>query len=203
MNLGTYKEAEAQFQQALIFTREHGTRAASLEVFFLLGKLAFNTGDYSLARQQYHESLAGALELDYLTLVAQNHDALGRLKMVQDDNTGVRERFRAALQAVMTESQPPNNSGLMPGRIPVLLACLASIAELFVAEGNMGYAALLALLITNHPASQAKVKERGTRLLNRLEAQLSANDLANIRPRSRPSDLDAVAAQILKDLESM
>ncbi len=79
---------------------------------------------------------------------------------------------------------------------------MASVAELFAAEGDLEYAALLAMLITNHPASQAKIKERGAQLLALLEAQLSANDLANIRQRSQQSDLDAVAAQLLVDLKS-
>ena len=56
------------------------------------------------------------------------------------------------------------------------------------------------MLITNHPASQAKIKKRGARLLARLKAQLHAYDLANIRERKRQSNLDTVATQLLVDL---
>ena len=52
------------------------------------------------------------------------------------------------------------------------------------------------------PAGRATVKERGARLLTRLEAELSPDDLANLRRRSRPGDLAAVAAQLLVDLET-
>ena len=77
---------------------------------------------------------------------------------------------------------------------------MISIAELFALESDPEYGALLALLIIDHPASQAKIKERGANLLTRLEAQLSAHELAGIRQRSRQSDLNSLAAQLVIDL---
>jgi predicted ATPase len=188
-DLGAYEEAEAQFHQGLTFLKELGLR--HLSWLFELGNVAFRTGDYAHAHQLHQESLAGALEFDDLELVVKNHNALGRLHRVQGSGFQAGEHFQSALQVA-----------ILLGRSPILLACMVNIAELLVEEGDLEYAALLATLITNHPASQAKIKERADQLLTRLEAELSANDLADLRQRSRPSDLDTVAAQLLVDLKT-
>lgn len=189
--LGAYEEAQDLLQQNLTIDREVGLRSWVSKDLFILGKIAFRTEDYARATQQYRESLAGALELDDLEMVALNHDALGRLNMIQGAGNLAREHLQTALQVA-----------LPLGRPPILLATLATVAELLAEEDDLAYAASLAMLVTNHPASQAKVKERAARLLTRLEAQLPANDLANIRRRSRQGDLDAVAAQLLEDLKT-
>jgi tetratricopeptide (TPR) repeat protein len=187
--LGSYEEAEAQFQQGLAFIGEpeHNTR----DLLFGLGWAAFGVGEYARAAQQFQESLAEALEIDDLAYVAQNHDALGRLNLAQGNDIRAREHLLAALQAGIPSGQPP-----------LILDCMATAAELFLAEGNLEYAALLALQVAANPASRAKIKERAARLLTRLEAELSADVLASIHLPSRLSDLDAVAAQLLVDLKS-
>jgi hypothetical protein len=45
-------------------------------------------------------------------------------------------------------------------------------------------------------------KERGERLLARIEKDLSFDEMDALRQRSRTSDLDTVAAQLLADLET-
>lgn len=112
--------------------------------------------------------------------------------MVRGAGMQAREHFQAALQVALPLERPP-----------IHLAILVTVAELFAEEGDLEYAALLGMLITNHPASQAKIKERSRLLLTGLEAELSVNDLANIRERSRQSDLGTVASKLLQDLESL
>ena len=187
--LRAYEKAEAQFQQALAFTGE--SKENTRDMLFGLGWAAFGVGEYARAAQQYQESLAEALEIDDLAYVARNHDALGRLNLAQGNDVRAREHLLAALQA-----------GIPLGQPPLILDCLATVAELFLAEGNLEYAALLAMQVETNPASRAKIKERTARLLTRLEAELPANDLAKLRQRSRPSELDTVAAQLLVDLKT-
>jgi len=186
--LGEYQEAQKLFQLGLALT-EMTYRSYIPLWLFRLGKVAFHAGDHNRATQQHQESLVGALEFDNLDLVAQNHDALGRLDLVQGDYIQARDHFQAAFQTANPLGRPP-----------ILLANMASVAELFAEEGDLDDAALLAMFITNHSASQAKVKERADRLLTRLEAELPANDLAEIRHRSWQSDLDTLAAQLVLDL---
>jgi hypothetical protein len=123
--------------------------------------------------------------------VARNHDALGRLNLAQGNDVRAREHLLAALQA-----------GIPLGQPSLILDCLATVAELFLAVGNLEYAALLAMQVAANPASRAKIKEGATRLLTQLETELSADGLAIIRQRSRQSDLDAVAVKLLVDLET-
>jgi hypothetical protein len=111
--------------------------------------------------------------------------------MVLCDGLRAREHFQAALRA-----------SINIGQAPVQLVSMAGIAELLTGEGDLNYAARLAMLVMNHPASQAKVKERAERILVKLEAQLSSNDLVAIHESSRQSDLDSVAAQLLVDLRT-
>ena len=120
----------------------------------------------------------------------QNHCALGRLDVAQGRFVGARKHFHNALQTALPLSQPP-----------LILDCLAGIIELFVTEGDLAYAALLAIFITGHPASRAKITERAAHLLARIEADLSSNALDAVHQRSRSLDLDSVAAQLLLDLE--
>ena len=56
------------------------------------------------------------------------------------------------------------------------------------------------MFVTNHPASQAKVKERAERVLTGLEGRLPTEELAEVRQRSRESELDSLANQLALDL---
>ena len=188
--LGKYAEAEEQFQQSLTLAREVGREVWARDMLFWLGAIAFYMGDYARAAQHYQESLAGAVEIDNFDSIVQNHCALGRLDVAQGRFVGARKHFHNALQTALPLSQPP-----------LILDCLTGITELFAKEGDLAYAALLAIFITGHPASRAKITERVVHLLARIEADLSSNALDAVRQRSRTLDLDSVAAQLLLDLE--
>lgn len=189
--LCAYEEAQELFKQGLSFAKEKDLSFCFPYGLFHMGKIAFHIGDYVCATQRLQKSLSGALEFDDLELVALNHDTLGRLNIAQGARSQAIEHFQAALQVALPLKRPP-----------ILLAILASIAELFASESDLEYAALLATLINNHPASQAKVKERGARLLTRLETEVPTGNLANIRQSSRQADLDTVAVQLLLDLKT-
>jgi tetratricopeptide (TPR) repeat protein len=160
-------------------------------VLYWLGEIAFSKKDFTRATQQFQDSLAMAVEVNDLELVIQNHNALGRLDLTQGKGIEARKHFRAALR-----------TSLPLGRPPLILDCMASIAELYSEESKFEYAALLATLTTTDPACRAMTKERGERLLARTEKDLSFDEMDTLRQRSRTSDLDTVAAQLLVDLET-
>jgi predicted ATPase/DNA-binding SARP family transcriptional activator len=189
--LGEYEEAEELFQQVRKICREFGRKDLTREVLYWLGEIAFSKKDFTRATQQFQDSLAMAVEVNDLELVIQNHNALGRLDLTQGKGIEARKHFRAALR-----------TSLPLGRPPLILDCMASIAELYSEESKFEYAALLATLTTTDPACRAMTKERGERLLARTEKDLSFDEMDTLRQRSRTSDLDTVAAQLLVDLET-
>ncbi|MDX1401681.1 MAG: tetratricopeptide repeat protein, partial [Kiloniellales bacterium] len=188
--LGEYEEAAEKFRYMLPINQERGNKYQVYGALFWLGEIAFNTGDYSQAAQQYQDSLAGAVEDKNLAFIVQNHNALGRLDGLQGRIIEARRHFLTALQTAISFGRPP-----------LILDCLVSVAELFVKEGDLDSAALLALFISEHPASRAKTKERADRLLARTEKYLPSDEMAAVHQRSEQSDLKAVADQLLLDLE--
>ena len=189
--IGEYDKAEDQFQQSLTLSREYNLGSWTPLCLFHLGEISFSTGNYASANQRYMQSLAEALELNNFELVARNQNALGRLALVQGDCLRAEDHLLEALQTANPLGRPP-----------LLLLIFANSAELFAKEKNLEQAALLAAFVTNHKASTARVKERADELLTRLEEQLSVDELAEIRQRSRQSDLDSLAAQLVLDLEN-
>jgi predicted ATPase len=188
--IGEYEKAEDQFQQSLAFSREQNLGAWTPLCLFHLGEISFSTGNYTRSNQRYKQSLAEALEFNNFELVARNQNALGRLALAQGDYLQAGEHL---LEALRTAN--------LLGRPPILLAIFATAAELFAVEGSLDNAVLLATFVMDHPASQAKVKERVKKVLSDLEGQLTAEELAMIHQRSQESDLDSLAAQLVVDLE--
>jgi predicted ATPase/DNA-binding XRE family transcriptional regulator len=188
---GMYAQAQGLLQQVLVLSRETDDKPVVSQGLFFLGKIAFQIGDYDRAEQELQESLAFALVSDPWNFAVLNHDALGRLDLAQGKYLQAGEHLRDALKIVI---QLVN--------LPILLVVMTTAAELFAEVGDLAYAALLATFIKGHPAIQAKVKERTEQLLTRLAAQLSTEKLARIRQRSRDSDIDTLAKQLLIDLET-
>jgi predicted ATPase/DNA-binding SARP family transcriptional activator len=187
--LGKYEEAEEQFKQGFTVFGEFGREDWEGWLFWL-GKIAFAKKDYARATQQFQESLAKAVVRDNQAWVIQIHDALGRVDIAQGRGLEARKHFRAALETALTIDHRP-----------LLLECLTSIAELFAQEGDLDYAVTLATLTTSDPSSQAMIKERGARILNRIAADLSPHELDSVRQRIWQSDLGILTAQLLVDLE--
>ncbi|UCC51552.1 MAG: tetratricopeptide repeat protein, partial [Anaerolineaceae bacterium] len=188
--LGEYVEAEEQFRQSLTVYREFGREDRNFALF-LLGEIALHKREFARAAQLYQDSLANAVTFGNLHMIIQNHISLGTLHVEQGIGVEARKHLRAALQTAIQVNQRP-----------LLLDCLAPISELFLDEGDLEYAALLATLITEDPASRAMTKERGERLLAHIEKELPSVQMGAVRQRNQTSDLGAVAAQLFLDLET-
>ncbi len=190
--LEEYEEAEEMFQQIRKTGKEFGREDLTQEILYWLGEIAFSKKDFTRATQQFQDSLAWAGENDDFELIVQNHNALGKLDLTQERVIEARKHLHAALQAAIKLNWRP-----------LLLDCFVGIAELLSEEGDLGYAAMLATLITTDPASRAMTKERGEHLLVRIKKDLSFDEMDTVRQRSRSIDLDTVAAQLLVDLETL
>jgi predicted ATPase/DNA-binding SARP family transcriptional activator len=188
--LGEFEEAEEQFWQVLTNIREFGREDSEISLFFL-GEVTFHKRDYVGAAQLYKDSLETAVEFGNLNMVIQNHRSLGRLNIAQDKVIEARKHLHDALQ-----------TALHVNLRPLILDCLVSIAELFLEEDDLQYAAMLATLITKDPASRAMSIERGERLLARLEKVLPANEMDAANQRNLNNDLNTVATQLLEELET-
>ncbi len=189
--LNRYEEAEALFQQGLTASREFGRENLTEDLHYWLGQIAFQKQNYALAAQRFQTSLAGSVERSYQELVVHNHNALGRLDLAQDRWLSARERFREALQLATGLKQRP-----------LILDCIANIADLHIGADNLDEATPLLSLVLEHPASRAKLRERITHQANHMPIDLSSDKVDNIRRHQVRSDLFQVAEQLLQDLEN-
>ncbi len=187
--LGRYEEAEEQFRQRRMVVREFNLEDWSDTLFFL-GELAFRKGGYVQAAQLYNDSMASAVKHGDLDMVVRNHISQGSLSLKQGKRIEAKKHLHAALQTAIPLK-----------RRPLLLDCFVGIADLLAKDGDLDYAAVLATLVVADPASWAMSKERGGRLLARLEKDLSFDGMDAVRQRVDQSDIHAVAAQLLIDLE--
>lgn len=189
--LGEYEKADESHRRVLKIAAEVFDDAKPYQLFYFFGESAYGKYDYALAIQKYQQSLEGAVENKDLNFIINNHNALGRIAVQQGNGIEARQHFHIALQ-----------TALQVNLSPVILDCLAPTAELFAEEGDAAYAVFLSTLISNHPASRAKNKERGERLLVRLEKDLPSGEIDAVRQRSRTTDLNAVASQLLLELQT-
>lgn len=187
--LGRYGEAEEQFRQLQTVQREHGREDWKGPLFYL-GEVAFRNRDYARAAQLYNDSLASSVEFGDLYMFVNNQISQGRLYLAQGKRIEAKKHLHAALKTAI----------LLKWR-PLLLDCLVGIAELLSEEGDLDYAAMLASLVAANPAGRAMSKERGDRLLARLDKDPSFKRMDAIRQSVDESNLAAVAAQLLTDLE--
>lgn len=188
--LGEYVEAEEKFQQRQTVSREFGRDDMKFGLFWL-GEIAFRKRDFVSAAQLYKDSLAAAVEFGNLHMITLNHRSLGSLRVIQGRVIEARKHLLTALQTAMELNLRP-----------LILDCLAPIAELFLEEDDLDYAALLAIIIIKDPASQAMTKERGKHLLARLEKDILSDEMNALRQRSRTTDLNTAAGQLLEQLET-
>jgi predicted ATPase/DNA-binding SARP family transcriptional activator len=188
--LGEYGEAEERIRQSLTVYREFGREDWKL-FLYLLGEVAFRKQEYARAAKLFQDSLPTAVEYGNLRMAIRNLLAQGSLNVARGRTIEARTHFHTALQKAIQLNQRP-----------LLLDCLAHIAELFLAEGDRDDAALLVMLLMADPAGRAMTKEHGAHLLARIEKDLAADEIDAVRRRSDQSDLSAVATQLLLDLEA-
>jgi hypothetical protein len=188
--LGEYEEAEALLREGLRVYQAYG-REDCEDWLFGLGQIAFAGRDYARAAQLFKDSLATAVQFGNLHMVIQNQISQGRLYLAQGSAIEARRQLLAALQSVVLSEWRP-----------LLLDCVATIAVLFVEERDLESALLLATLVAENPASRAMSKEGAERLLARHQIELSSDQMAAVRQRSRVSDLETVAAELLSEFET-
>jgi predicted ATPase/DNA-binding SARP family transcriptional activator len=187
--LGRYDEAEEQFRQQRTVHREIARE--DWDGLFFLGEVAFHKRDFARAAQLYNDSLARAVEREDLYMVVNNQISQGRLYLELGKHIEAKTHLRAALR-----------TALQLDWRPLLLGCFVAIAELLAEEGDSDCAAELATLVAQDPASMAVSKGRAERLLARVEEDLASDALDTVRRCADQSDLGAVAAQLLVDLET-
>jgi tetratricopeptide (TPR) repeat protein len=190
--LEKYEEARAKFQMSLELLEELKLESWVPEQIYRIGKIAYQMGDYACAYQQFHESLTKSNTFGLPALVVKNHYALSRVCIAQCHNAQAKEHLQTALKEIVRLNRPP-----------IQLAVLTFTAELLVEECELEDAVLLATFVSNHSASQAKVKERATSLLTRLEALLPTGEFNKAQQASQQTDLESLATHVLIDLERL
>ena len=81
--------------------------------------------------------------------------------------------------------------------VPCVLAALVGMAALWDTVGRRSQAIELLMFALYHPACNQRTRDRATRLLSRLEAELPAAEVAQSEERGRHWTLDEAVGQVL------
>jgi predicted ATPase/DNA-binding CsgD family transcriptional regulator/Tfp pilus assembly protein PilF len=188
---GDYATAQEYFQQALEIPPGKADRVRYAAVRAGLGRIALLSGEYAQARKHYEASLALHREMSDRLGIIRNLVSLGAMALAQGDNRQSNDFYLESLKGAVEEGSPP-----------ILLRVLNGIADLFMKQGNLTDAVLLAALVAHHPASDAESRGLARAVLNSPEAILFvAKPGAGMREADE-RDLKKLSAQFIERLRS-
>ena len=154
-----------------------------------MGALALHTGEHTSARLHYEECLV---------LSRQSGDRLSTVQaLVGAGLVAIRQGDSASAVGYVLDAL---REGLSTGLTPVLLDTVTAAAELLATEGDLAYAAQLAVLARNHAASTAETKKRANTLLSQVDPKLPPDICERILNNDAEVDIEAVAKRLVAEL---
>ena len=96
LRAGDLDQAQATAETALQFARRHGERGNEAWVYWLLGEVTRDRGEYDAAEQRFETARALADELGMRPLIAHCHFGLGKLYGRSERQQPARDQFTAA-----------------------------------------------------------------------------------------------------------
>jgi tetratricopeptide (TPR) repeat protein len=223
---GQYGEARQRELEALDIYQASGSRVGIGQVLAFLAEIEAASGEVAQAREHFRRSLAIGHAIDRYGLVCFNLEGLGRLELEMGRPARAAELYRESLAfgeraGMAHDYHTPialgglGRAALAMGdgvgaseylrrslRCPVYWArdrieAIATMAQVFAAEGDVLRAAELLAFVVAHPATAHRVRQPMARLLAELEAELPAEQFAAAAARGRARELDEVVAEIV------
>ena len=149
-----------------------------------LGRLELELGRPAKAAEYYQASLAHGQRAG----ISQDHVppaliGLGRAALALGDRTGASEHLRRALRYPSYWAHH-------------CLEAIATLAQVFAAEGDVLRAVELLAFVVAHPATIHRVRQPLARLLAGLAAELPAEQFTAAAARGRARELDDLVAEL-------
>ena len=223
---GKYVQARQYALQSLNALRTGASRGRGGEPLAFLAEIEAATGEIALAREHYRRSLAIARTLDRHGLVCFCLEGAGRLELdigrpakaveLYHESLAFADRAGIAIDShVVVALVGLGRAALAMGergqaerhlrhalRCPLYymhdrIEAIATLAQVFAAEGDVLRAIELLAFAVAHPATAHRVRQPLARLLAELEAELPAEQFAAAAARGRARELDEVVAQLI------
>ena len=178
-----YGEAKGYYQESLLLFQEHGDRWGVALTLGNLGDLAYSQGDYAEAKRFLEESLALRRDIGDRWGIALALNTLGGVVRAMGHAQEARRYFREALEIAL---------GIQS--LSMVMEVLVESA-LLLAEERKGERALETLaFVLNHPATEARTRDRAKDLLMRLSSQWPSAVVAAAQERGKKRKLEEVVA---------
>ena len=171
--LGEYQKARQLQQEALALSRQLEDRFHAAYALQGLGRICHALGEHAEARGHLEESLGLSREIGDLGSVAQTLTYLGQTLLALQALDQAHGCFVEAI-TLAREAQA----------IPIILDALVGEAERLAQTNEPSAALALLTHIPSHPAATQATRDRASRLLVALQAQVPDNSLASLPAHS-------------------
>lgn len=188
--LGDYVEGKRTSEEAFELAGQFGHPMGMALCCYLLGQVAFSEGRYTEAKRLQWKSYRILKDLDskYTLISLLLH--LGDIALAEQDYPEARRLYQEAL--VITQESFPGNFIQIP---------LVGIVDLLLKEGDRERAVELSAFVLDQPDLFAfNAKGRASRLLQKLEAELSPEVFAAAVERGKARKFDETVNELLAEL---
>ncbi len=166
--------------------RQRSDQRAEADALIRLGHLAFDTGQFDTARQDYRKSMALLRLLNDQPGMVQLYARLGAVCLALEDYERGWNYYREGLAVAQTLQATAAQ-----------LALLKGTATLLIAANRKALAMELLAIILNHPESDEVLADDAERESFELEAQLPVDAVEVAWERGKTSSLEAIVTGLL------
>jgi tetratricopeptide (TPR) repeat protein len=203
---GDFEAARRHYEESLTINRESGNPKEVTQDLLGLGEVALQTAQLAEAEEWFQQSLALSREASYRMGEVRALIGLGDVVQVGEgmpvQATGAAEAPASAgadgLRGALVCYYDALRMAQDIAAVPWELAAVVGLATVWVKQGQFESPAELLTLAVYHPACNDRTRQRASRLLSRLEAELPAPAVGQAEERGRHAQLEATVARILE-----
>ena len=186
LRLGRFEEARAALEESITLNMSVSDRWGLAFAYRGLGLIAQAQGDHEQALGTFRRSLNLLTELGARQDVARVLAEMSRSVFALGDETEAERGWRKSLR-IANETR-----GAW-----VALEALVGIASVQAKRGESEQALQLLLAVLNHPASIQETKDRAEKLQQKLEMQLTSQQVEEVRAQARSKTFEVVVGEVL------
>ncbi|MBN1217800.1 MAG: tetratricopeptide repeat protein [Anaerolineae bacterium] len=186
--LGEIELAEQFGQECLVIYQDIGDQWGRAIALNNLGRMAFELENHLKAKQLYQESITIYRQIGIKSGLLNTLGNLGEVCYELGEHAQARQHLREALQIACNTDA-----------IPAALKSLVCLVPLLVQEGKTMQSLELLAFVMAHPANIHDIQAQAVSLFAKLSADLSSEEIVAVQTRGKTRQLDAVAAEILRN----
>jgi tetratricopeptide (TPR) repeat protein len=190
---GEYEETKKYIQESLSIAKYSGDPYREAESLRLLGILASEEGDFEQAEAYFRASLNIYNEVDLPLGIGLITCDFGNLALAKGDVRKAAQKYHGTIQKGI--KLDPNIASML------FVETFSYLALFFAQISEKERAVELAALTQVHPNIHPYEKSKMTKLLEKLQEEMTQEEFAAAQERGRARDLEATAEEMLAILE--